>query len=285
MNRDEKQAAVKEIGSELESASAIFAVDYRGISVPQAAELRSRLSEADASFTIVKNRLAKRITAETGTEALDEHLVGPTALTYVKGDAVVAAKAITGFAREHEVLAFKGGIMDGKPLDPDQFRAISRLPGLDVLHGQLVGLAASPLSGLVSSLNGLIQGLASQLGQISEQGLVGAEASEAEAAPEAEAEPEPEERVKEGEPAPGTGGEDDAEAPAEEAGDSDNPGGSEEVLPDEGEAPDAGEPAGDEEPAVDAEPQTEGEDEGEATSEQADESDQGDDSESDADEN
>ncbi len=100
MNRDQKQAAVKEIGAELEASSAVFAVDYRGISVPQAAELRGKLREADASFSVVKNRLAKRVTADVGAEALDEHLIGPTALTYVKGDAVIAAKAITDFIRE-----------------------------------------------------------------------------------------------------------------------------------------------------------------------------------------
>jgi large subunit ribosomal protein L10 len=184
VNKEQKQQAVKEIGAELEASSAVFAVDYRGISVPQAAELRGKLGEADATFSIVKNRLAKRITADSGAEALDEHLVGPTALTYVRGDAVVAAKAIADFAKEHEILSYKGGIMEGEPLAPEQFKQIARLPGVEQLRGQLVGLAASPLTGLVQSLNGLIGGLATQLGQIAEQGLLGGEA-----APEAEAEP------------------------------------------------------------------------------------------------
>ncbi|HEU4804090.1 MAG TPA: 50S ribosomal protein L10, partial [Solirubrobacterales bacterium] len=106
MNRDEKEAAVKEISSELESAGAIFAVDYRGISVPQAAELRSKLRDSDASFSVVKNRLAKRATDGTdAAAALDEHLVGPTALTFVRGDAVVAAKTISDFMKANDVLA------------------------------------------------------------------------------------------------------------------------------------------------------------------------------------
>jgi len=205
MNKDQKQAAVKEIGEQLAASSAVFAVDYRGISVTQAAELRGRLSEADASFNVVKNRLAKRVTAEADAGALDEHLVGPTALTYVKGDAVLAAKAISQFSKQHSILAYKGGIMDGAALDPEQFNAIARLPGLDVLHGQLVGLAATPLTGIVRSLNGLIQGLATQLGQISEQGLVGSDAPAEEATTETEPEPD---------------AEPDAEAPTE-AGDSD----------------------------------------------------------------
>ena len=212
MNRDEKATAVAEIGEELDNASAVFAVDYRGISVPQAAELRTKLREADASFSVVKNRLAKRATGDAGATDLDEHLVGPTALTFVRGDAVLAAKAIADFTKQNGVLAYKGGIMDGAALDADQFSSIAKLPGVDVLRGQLVGLAASPLTGVVRTLNQLIAGLASQLGQVAEQGLVSGEAPAEEAPAEAEAEetPEPEAGAKESEePAV------DAEPPAE----------------------------------------------------------------------
>jgi large subunit ribosomal protein L10 len=191
MDRDQKAQAVKEIGEDLDGASAVFAVDYRGISVTQAAELRGKLREADASFSVVKNRLAKRATEAAGAGDLDEHLVGPTALTYVRGDAVLAAKAIADFVRANGVPSYKGGIMEGTSLDQAQFATIARLPGVDVLRGQLVGLAASPLTGLVRTLNQLIQGLASQLGQVAEQGLVSGEAPAAEAA-EPEPEPEPE---------------------------------------------------------------------------------------------
>jgi large subunit ribosomal protein L10 len=185
MNRDQKEVAVKEISSELEAASAVFAVDYRGISVPQAAELRNKLRENDASFNVVKNRLAKLATNGTdAADAIDEHLVGPTALTFVQGDAVVAAKTIADFIRENKVLTYKGGLMDGMALGPDQFNAIARLPGVDVLRGQLVGLAASPLTGVVRTLNQLIAGLASQLGQVAEQGLVGGDAAAEEPAAE-----------------------------------------------------------------------------------------------------
>jgi large subunit ribosomal protein L10 len=143
VNKEQKAAAVQEIAERLGEADAIFAVDYRGISVPEAAELRSRLREADATFRVVKNRLAKRAAEQAGTTELDELFDGPIALTFVKGDAVVAAKAIFTFSRQHEVLEYRGGLMDGEPLDPEQFRAIARLPCLDVLHGQLVGVAAS----------------------------------------------------------------------------------------------------------------------------------------------
>lgn len=232
MNKDQKQAAVKEIGERLQESNAVFAVDYRGISVPQAAELRTRLREADASFNVIKNRLAKRIIGESGAGALDEHLTGPTALTYIKGDAVIAAKAIADFTKEHDKLAYKGGIMDGEPLDPEQFIVIARLPGVDVLRGQLVGLTAAPLTGLVRSLNGLIGGLATQLGKIAEQGLVSGDAPAQEPAaeePKAE-EPAAEETEKsetatedgpeaEADDSAEAGAEETAEAESEESGD------------------------------------------------------------------
>jgi large subunit ribosomal protein L10 len=200
MDKEQKAAAVAELTDSLKEAEAIFAVDYRGISVTQAADLRRRLAEADAVFRVVKNRLAKRAVADAGTEGVDELLVGPTALTLIKGDAVVAAKAIATFTREHQVLEYKGGLMDGEVLDADSFQAIARLPGLDVLHGQLVGLTASPLTGLITGLNSMISGLAIALGQIAERGLVTGEAPAAEeeeaSAEEPSAEPEPETEVE-----------------------------------------------------------------------------------------
>src|SRR5919197_4205252 len=173
MNKEQKAAAVEEIAERLGEADAIFAVDYRGISVTEAAELRASLREADATFRVVKNRLAKRAAEKAGTTELEELFDGPIALTFVKGDAVVAAKAIFTFARRHDVLEYRGGLMDGDVLAPEQFQAIARLPGLDVLHGQLVGVTASPLTGLTRGLGSMLSGLAVGLGQIAEKGLVG----------------------------------------------------------------------------------------------------------------
>jgi large subunit ribosomal protein L10 len=178
MNREEKEAAVEKIAAKLGDADTIFAIDFRGISVPQAAELRVQLREAETTFTVVKNRLAKRAVEQAGVAELEQHLSGPTALAFVKGDAVLAAKAIAGFTREHSVLAYKGGLMDGEPLDPDSFTTIARLPGLDVLRGQLAALAASPITGLVRGLGQMVGGLALQLGEIREKGLVGGQPAE-----------------------------------------------------------------------------------------------------------
>ncbi len=182
MNRDEKAATIEEIAAQIEAAEAIFAVDYRGISVPQASELRGKLRESDASFRIVKNRLTKLAADRAGEERLAALLEGPTALTFVRGDTAAAAKALTTFNKEHDGLTYKGGFMDGTDLDEDRFKSIARLPTRDVLNGQFAGVVASPITGLVRGLGSMIQGLALQLGQIAEQGLVTGESPTAEAA-------------------------------------------------------------------------------------------------------
>jgi len=169
MNRDEKAQAIEEIAAQIGGAEAIFAVDYRGISVPQAAELRGKLREADTSFRIVKNRLTKRAADQAGEERLAEFLQGPTALAFVRGDTAQAAKAISGFAKEHDILAFKGGFMGDLALDEEKFKSIARLPAREVLDGQLAGVVASPLTGLVRGLGSMVSGLASQLQQLQEQ--------------------------------------------------------------------------------------------------------------------
>jgi large subunit ribosomal protein L10 len=191
MDRDQKTAVVKELAEELKDAEAIFAVDYRGISVPQAAELRSGLRDADARFRVVKNRLTLRAADAAGTESLKEFLEGPTALTFVKGDAALAAKTLFRLGSEWELLGYKGGLMDGEALDPESFVAIARLPGREQLNAQFAGVVASPLTGLVRGLGSMIQGLALQLGQIAEQGLVTGEAPE-EAPTDEKSEPDPE---------------------------------------------------------------------------------------------
>jgi large subunit ribosomal protein L10 len=181
MNRDQKSATIEEIAAQIEAAGAIFAVDYRGISVPQAAELRGKLREADASFRVVKNRLSKLAAEKAGEERLAELLEGPTALTFVRGDTAQAAKAITTFNKEHDVLTFKGGFMDGVTLDEERFKAIALLPSREVLYGQFAGVVASPVTGLVRGLGSMLQGLALQLGQIAEKGLLSGEAPAEEA--------------------------------------------------------------------------------------------------------
>jgi large subunit ribosomal protein L10 len=200
LNRDQKAAVIDEVAAQISASEAVFAVDYRGISVPQAAELRTKLRDADASFRIVKNTLTLRAADKAGADALKGLLEGPTAMTFVHGDAAAAAKALSDFRRSSggTLLEFKGGWMNGAPLAPPEIEAIAKLPSREALYGRLVGMVASPLTGLVTSLGGLVGGLARQLQQMADQGLVGgaaAPAAEAEApaepeAPAAEAEPE-----------------------------------------------------------------------------------------------
>ncbi|HET8759390.1 MAG TPA: 50S ribosomal protein L10 [Solirubrobacteraceae bacterium] len=218
MNRDQKAAVIDEVAAQISEAEAVFAVDYRGISVPQAADLRTRLRDADASFRIVKNTLTLRAADKAGAEGLKELLEGPTAMTFVRGDAAAAAKALSDFRRASggTLLEFKGGWMNGGPLGAPEIEAIAKLPSREVLYGRLVGMVASPLTGLVTSLNGLIGGLARQLSQIAEQGLVGGDAAPAaEAAAPAETE-SPAAEAPPAEPDPDQGGTASAEDPGPE---------------------------------------------------------------------
>jgi large subunit ribosomal protein L10 len=266
LNREQKTAAVEEIAGQIEAAESIFAIDYRGISVPQAAELRARLRESDASFRVVKNRLTKLAAEKAGRDQLSALLDGPTALTFVRGDMAAAAKTITTLDRDWEVLEFKGGLVDGEVLEVDEFKAIARLPGRDALNAQLAGVVASPVTGLVRGLGSMLSGLASQLQQMAEQGLVSGEAP---------AEPEPEAPAEE--EAPAEGDVPAEEAPAETA---EEPAAAEEQPQAEAGEPEPGEgtPAQDapvEEPPsessaeVEPDPETPSQAEGDETSDQA----------------
>lgn len=200
MNRDEKAAVIDEIAGQIRESEAVFAVDYRGITVSQAAGLRDSLRESDATFRVTKNTLTTLAADRAEQEALKDFLSGPTALTFVKGDVAAAAKAIADFQKaQPDMLPFKGGTLNGEALDAAQLAALAKLPTRDVLYQQLVGIVASPISGLARTLNALIGGLAIQLGQINEKKQSGeipsgdapaaapaAEAPAAEAAPAAD---------------------------------------------------------------------------------------------------
>ena len=215
MNKDQKATVVDEIAEQIGAAEAIFAVDYRGITVSQVADLRAKLREADARFRVVKNSLSERAADKAGAEDLKPMLIGPTALALVHGDAAVAAKALIDAGRRLNLLEFKGGLLNGATLSPDDVRSIARLPSRDALNAQLVGTIAAPLTGLARGLSALISGLAIQLQAIADQGLVSGEAPEPEAAePEAAAEPEPEPEATP-EPGPEAATEPEPEAAAE----------------------------------------------------------------------
>jgi large subunit ribosomal protein L10 len=265
LDRQEKEAVVAQLGEEMSEAESIFAIDYRGISVSQSAELRGKLREADASFRVVKNRLTKLAAEKAGVAELEPMLEGPTALAFVRGDTAMAAKAITTFNREYEVLTYKGGLMGDALLDEDRFKAIAKLPSRDALNAQLAGIVASPIVGLTRGLGSMVQGLAIQLSQIAEQGLVGGSA-EAEAEPSeasddgAEEAPAgaPEESGEEtAEEDAGDGGEESADEPTAEVEEETSEDQAEEALADDAGSDDTGDQAGD----GDGEAASEGDDE------------------------
>lgn len=224
MNRDQKATAIAEIADQIKESEAVFAVDYRGITVAGAAELRTKLRAADASFRVVKNTLTERAADQADAEALKALLEGPTALTFVRGDVAAAAKAIADYQRASggELLPFKGGIMNGDVLDASQIAAISKLPSREVLYGQLVGIVASPITGLARGLNGLLSGLAVALGGVlekKESGEIPSGDAPAALAPNPEAAPATEDDTTDQDaeaPEPAAS----AEAPAEGADDS-----------------------------------------------------------------
>jgi large subunit ribosomal protein L10 len=263
MNREQKAAAIAEIADQIKECQAVFAVDFRGISVPQAADVRTRLRDADATFRVVKNTLTERAADEAGVDALKPLLQGPTALTFVRGDAALAAKAIATFNRETQLLTFKGGLLDGDTLDAEQIVAISRLPSRDVLYGQLVGMVAAPITGLARGLNALLSGVAIALNEVlgkkergelpaGEPPAASAAADSAAAGDQAAAADVPQ-AAEEAPPADATEEAPAAEVPAETATESaasggEGEGGASQETPDQDAEPPAG-PAAPEEPA------------------------------------
>ena len=208
--------------------------------------------------------MTERAADQVGAESLKALLSGPTALTFVRGDAALAAKAVADQARATQLLPFKGGLMNGDVLDADQIRSISRLPSREVLYGQLVGIVASPISGLVRTLNALVGGLAVALGQVQvkkESGEIPAGEAPAAAPVAAEAEPAPEPEPEESKAEESKAEEEAAvaeETPAAEDPAPAEPKGEEEPAPEEppaAEEPsaDEGTPAAEEPPAAEAE--------------------------------
>ncbi|HEX3617271.1 MAG TPA: 50S ribosomal protein L10 [Solirubrobacteraceae bacterium] len=216
MNRAEKAAVIDQIADELGGSEAIFALDYRGITVAQIAELREKLRTSDTKLRVTKNSLSERAADQAGVGDIKPMLVGPTALALVKGDAAAAAKVLSDTARAlRGPLEFKGGIMNGSVLSSADVEAIAKLPSRDVLNAQLVGTIAAPLTGLARTLNALIAGVAIQLGQIRDQGLVSGTAPAPAAAEVAEEAPAAAEAAEA--PAEPAAKEPAAEEPAAEA--------------------------------------------------------------------
>ena len=149
MARPDKAAAVAELAEEFRSSSAVVLTEYRGLTVKQLTELRRSLG-GNASYAVVKNTLTKIAATDAGMEGLDEHLSGPSAIAFVKGDPVEAARGLRDFARVHPVLVIKGGVLDGKPLSATEIGKLADLESREVLLSRLAGAMTASLSGAVS---------------------------------------------------------------------------------------------------------------------------------------
>jgi large subunit ribosomal protein L10 len=201
VKKEDKERVVGELTERLKASDTLLVADYRGLTMPQIDELRSKLLESGARFTVVKNTLTRRAAEAAGADALLALLEGPSAIAFLEadGDMVAAAKALADMARDSKVLAIRGGVMQGRSVTAEEVETLAKLPPIDVLRGQVLGAIVAPLTallGLVSAplqnLHGLIDARIEQLGGAEADAAPAAaepEAAEPEAAPAAEETP------------------------------------------------------------------------------------------------
>ncbi len=142
---EQKKQIVTEIAEKLRESQTTVLVDYRGLTVAQITELRKQLREAGVEFKVYKNKLVKRATAETDLTALDEQLVGPTAIAFSNEDAIAPAKIIHNFAKQHEALEIKAGILEGEVVGVDEVKALATLPSREGLLSMLLSVLQAPM--------------------------------------------------------------------------------------------------------------------------------------------
>jgi len=169
MHRKDKEAFVEEVAGLLAAAEVMYVSDYRGLTVAQISELRGKLRPSGSSLRVLKNTLTRRAAAQAGREELLELLSGPTAVTFCGDDPVAPAKALIEFAKKNDALEVRGGVLQGKPIDGADIKALATLPPRDVLIGQVLGTMVAPISGFVTVLNATIGGLVRSLQQIADQ--------------------------------------------------------------------------------------------------------------------
>ena len=203
MLRQDKERVVAELARRLGESQTLMVADYRGLTMPEIDELRSRLLEAGARFTVVKNTLTKLAAEQAGTTDVLELIEGPTAIAFLDGDgdAVAVAKVLNEAARANDVLVIRGGVLEGAVVGDAEIKRLATLPPADVLRAQLAGAVVAPLTTVVglftAPLRDLVGVIDARIRQLEEQG---------ETVPEAEPEPEAEAAAEEPQ----------AEAPAEE---------------------------------------------------------------------
>src|SRR5947199_2484878 len=176
MRRDQKEQVVEELTARLKAAETLLVADYRGLTMSQIDELRTKLLESGARFSVVKNTLTRRAAEQAGIEELLELIDGPTAIAFIdsEGDPVVAAKILNDTARAHNVLVIRGGLLEGDTVTDVEVKRLATLPPADVLRAQFAGAVAAPLTTIVglftAPLRELVGVLDARIRQLEEEG-------------------------------------------------------------------------------------------------------------------
>lgn len=191
MLRQDKERLVAELAERLKASQNLLVADYRGLTMSEIDELRTKLLESGARFQVVKNTLTRRAAEEAGINPLLELIDGPTAIAFIdaEGDPVAAAKILADTARAHDVLVIRGGLLDGDTVTDVEIKRLATLPPADVLRAQLAGAVVAPLTTVVglftAPLRDLVGVIDARIAQLREEGDAGeaeAPATEAEAA-------------------------------------------------------------------------------------------------------
>ena len=200
MRKEEKERVVAELTERLRTTETLLVADYRGLTMPQIDDLRTKLLEHGARFAVVKNTLTRRAAELAGAEGLLALLEGPTAIAFLEsdGDPVAVAKALADAARETRVLVVRGGMLEGRPIEASEIESLAKLPPVDVLRGQVLGAVAAPLMTIMGlftaplqDLYGLVDARIEQLGGAEATAEADAETAESQAEePPAETETE-----------------------------------------------------------------------------------------------
>jgi large subunit ribosomal protein L10 len=202
VHRDDKERVVAELTERLRTTPTLIVADYRGLTMTEIDDLRTKLLQHGARFSVVKNTLTRRAAEAAGADALLALLEGPSAIAFLEseGDPVAVAKALGDAARTTRVLAVRGGLLEGKAITADEVESLAKLPAADVLRAQLVGALAGPLTTVVglftAPLRDFVGVLDARIEQLRAQGggAVDEEPTE-EPPPAAQAEPEAEAAV------------------------------------------------------------------------------------------
>jgi len=224
MLKEQKTRVVEQLTERLRDTETLMVADYRGLTMPEIDELRSKLLEAGARFTVVKNTLTRRAAEAAGRQEVLELIDGPTAIAFLdsEGDPAAVAKILNDTARTNDVLVIRGGLLEGTVVGDAEIKRLATLPSADVLRAQLVGAAAGPLTTVVglfaAPLRDLVGVIDARIRQLEEQGETVEEPSaEAEPAADEPAAEEPEAEAAPDEPATEDEPQEETEEPSADA--------------------------------------------------------------------